>query len=96
MLMKYSALVVIASIIYLGSQVFMGDRGVAELYRMKEKITMQQLENDGLQSRNTILSDKIVALQNNVEIIEEYARSELGMIKNNENLYYINRMPVKR
>jgi len=74
----------------------MGDRGVAELYRMKEKITMQQLENDGLQSRNTILSDKIVALQNNVEIIEEYARSELGMIKNNENLYYINRMPVKR
>jgi len=54
-----------------------------------QKITLQKQENQRLLERNQLIEWDIESLKQGLEATEEYARYDLGMVKDDEILYYI-------
>ena len=63
-----------------------GRRSVAVLER---GLQAQTRENSGLQQRNAALAAEVEDLKSGETAVEERARSELGMIKENEQFYQV-------
>ena len=59
------------------------------LQEKQQEIATQQVENDKLTERNRILQAEIDDLKSGTEAIEEHARLDLGMIKQNETFFRV-------
>ena len=67
--------------------VFAPNRGLVSLYTAKKEIVKLQAENKELAKENKALQDEISRLQDDPAYLEEKARKEYGMLKENEMLY---------
>ena len=67
--------------------VFAPNRGIWALYRSQTEIERLQAENSKLVEENMVLQEEINRLQNDPAFLEEKARKEYGMLKDNEVLY---------
>ena len=67
--------------------IFAPDRGMLSLYKTKKEIQRLQAENSSLEEKNRALEEEIERLQNDPAYLEEKARKEYGMLKENEVLY---------
>lgn len=56
---------------------------------LQEKIETQQAENNRLRERNAVLALEVEALKSGLEVIEERAREQMGMIKDDETFFMI-------
>ena len=56
---------------------------------LESELAEQQAVNADLQARNRLLEIEVVDLKNGLEAVEERARSELGMIGDDEVFYLI-------
>lgn len=66
-----------------------GDGGVGELRQLERQLAEQQAENDSLRQRNQLLESEVLDLKNGLEAVEERARADLGMIRDDETFYMI-------
>ncbi|HBJ89034.1 MAG TPA: hypothetical protein DD672_11700 [Gammaproteobacteria bacterium] len=73
----------------LQSQLWLGEGSVRSLSLLKSELADQQAVNADLQARNRLLEIEVVDLKNGLEAVEERARSELGMIGDDEVFYLI-------
>ncbi len=76
-------------LINLQYQLWFGKGSYQESHALQDQIAQLREENTVLKSRNDALEIEVTALKNDLEIIEEYARLELGMIKRKEIYYQI-------
>lgn len=60
-----------------------------EVWRLRDNIAAQKVENEQLRQRNLALEAEVRDLKQGMEAIEERARSELGMIKKDETFYQV-------
>ncbi len=68
-----------------------GERGFIHLYRM-EKDRQAHIERiHKLEKENQVLFDEIKRLRTDQDYLESVARTELGLVKDNEILYRFNR-----
>jgi len=67
--------------------VFAPNRGIVALYKAKKEIMMLEEENKRLAGENKVLQEEINRLQDDPAYLEEKARKEYGMLKENEVLY---------
>jgi cell division protein FtsB len=67
--------------------VFAPNRGLLDLYRAQNELEELQVENRRLKEENKVLQEKINRLQNDPAYLEEKARKDYGMLKENEVLY---------
>lgn len=70
-------------------QLWLGDDSVRSLSLLESELADQQAANADLQARNRLLEIEVVDLKNGLEAVEERARSELGMIGDDEVFYLI-------
>jgi len=70
-------------------RLWVGENSLAELWTLQQKLEDQQTQNVELTERNDQLRAEVKDLKQGLEAIEERARSELGMIKENERFYQI-------
>lgn len=70
-------------------QLWLGEDSVRSLNMLEDELAAQRLVNDNLQARNRLLEIEVVDLKNGLEAVEERARSELGMIGEDEIFYLI-------
>jgi len=75
----------------LQAKLWMGDDGVPELWRLGRAVEQQRDENEDLKRRNDTLEAEVQDLKEGSAALEERARSELGMIKADEQLIYLAR-----
>ena len=75
--------------IFLQSQLWFGEGSISEMLYTREQIERQQNENERLYRRNRSLAAEVVELQNGLEIVEEQARLDLGMVRKDETFYLI-------
>jgi cell division protein FtsB len=68
---------------------WLGDGGVLALWKIKQEIAVQKLENAGLKERNLALEAEVRDLKEGYEALEERARAELGMVRRGETFYQI-------
>jgi cell division protein FtsB len=82
--MKVFTLLLALSVIGLQWPLWMGKASVSATSKMERELTEQKTRNAGLLARNTALDNEVKDLKNGLQAVEEYARSELGMVKSGE------------
>ncbi len=70
-------------------RVWKGEGSVEHLAQLNQQIIDQQNENERLLERNHVLEAEVSELKKGLETVEERARQELGMIKENETFYML-------
>jgi cell division protein FtsB len=70
-------------------KMWFGEGGYRDVQRLAERVEQQALENEALAQRNRELQAEVEDLRQGLEAIEERARSELGLIKENEEFYQV-------
>jgi cell division protein FtsB len=75
------------------AQLWFGRGSVANVQELQRKLEQQKAANAQSQQANERLSAEVRDLKEGLEMVEEKARSELGMVKPNE--IYVNVVPGK-
>ncbi|MDH3589228.1 MAG: cell division protein FtsB [Gammaproteobacteria bacterium] len=65
------------------------DDGIREVWRLEQAVAEQQEQNEQLRRRNRELEAEVADLKGGREAIEERARAELGMTRENETFYQV-------
>lgn len=76
-------------LIVLQYRLWFGRHSIPDYLHMKTELEAQQLHNQNLTQRNSLLMADIQDLKIGLESIEERARHELGLIKPGETFYRI-------
>lgn len=87
--MKILVTVLALAFVVLQYQLWLGEDSVRALNLLEEELAAQRAENEELAARNKAVEIEVLDLKNGLEAIEERARSELGMIGENETFYLI-------
>tara|TARA_R110002167_G_scaffold359440_1_gene576148 strand:- start:63986 stop:64300 length:315 start_codon:yes stop_codon:yes gene_type:complete len=70
-------------------RLWLGKNSVSDYLALQDDVTRQQLVNTKLRQRNKLLYADTDDLKLGTEAIEERARNELGMIKENETFFRV-------
>jgi cell division protein FtsB len=71
-------------LVILHGQLWFGRGSVRNVFELRDQLAAQNQSNQAAQAANNQLSAEIHDLKEGLEMIEEKARMELGMVKNNE------------
>ena len=82
--MRWLALVFLALILVLQYPMWLGKGGWLNVRELNAQLATQRESNAALKARNNALDAEVRDLKQGVEAIEERARSELGMIRQDE------------
>ncbi len=80
-------LILIIALVVLQHKLWLGDGNIVQLHNLHEKLIMHERQNNQLAARNRAMEADIQELKNGDQALEEQARFELGMIKENETFY---------
>jgi cell division protein FtsB len=87
--LKVLTLILIVLIVLLQYPLWLGKGSWLKVWEIDQQVTRQHEINQKLQMRNAALDAEVRDLKQGHEAIEERARSELGMIKQNEIFFHI-------
>jgi cell division protein FtsB len=87
--MRILIAVLIILILALQYRLWVGEGSLAEVAALRDQLEAQKLENQQLRERNAALDAEVQDLKTGYAAIEERARSELGMIRNDEIFYQV-------
>ena len=76
--------ILIALLLIVHAQLWFGRGSVGSVTAMQRKLEAQKAANAQAQQENERLASEVRDLKEGLEIVEEKARSELGMVKPNE------------
>jgi len=82
--MRVFTVILLILLVLLQYRLWLGKNSVPDYLILKENLVRQQSANSELQQRNKLLFADTDDLKLGLEAIEERARNELGMIKENE------------
>ena len=91
--MRWLALAFVALIGALQYPMWLGKGGWLSVRELDRQLAVQQEENARLKSRNDALDADVRDLKNGFEAIEERARTELGMVKQDEVFFQLRQRP---
>ncbi len=80
-------IILIIALIVLQHKLWLGDGNLLQLISLERKLEEHRSENNKLAARNRALEADIKELKSGEQALEEQARYELGMIKEDE-IYY--------
>ena len=87
--MKILAGVFAALILAIQYPLWLGKGGWLRVWEVDRQLDAQQARNTGLETRNNALAAEVKDLKQGHEAIEERARYELGMVKNDEVFFQV-------
>ena len=87
--MRILTLILIIVFILLQIDIWFKEDGKKRTEELNQMISTQQQENKEMMIRNSELEQEIKDLKDGTEALEEKARTEMGMIKEVEELYLI-------
>jgi cell division protein FtsB len=82
--MRLVTLALVALLALVHAQLWFGKGGVPRMLELRSKLAAQQAVNDAARRRNEQLAAEVGDLKEGLEMVEEKARSELGMVKPDE------------
>lgn len=88
-------LIIFLSIVLLLLQypLWFSDSSLPDAWKLQTKIETQRAENQKLDERNRLLKAEVEDLKNGLEVVEEKARTELGLIKKGETFFQVIETP---
>ena len=91
--MRWLLAVLVILLLLLQYPLWFGEGSLPDTWRLESQIEKQKLENAQLAERNRVLESEVEDLKQGLDVVEEKARNELGMIKKNETYYQIIEKP---
>jgi len=85
------ALALVALLAILHAQLWVGRGSIPHVAGMTQQLTAQRDKNDSARQANERLAAEVRDLKEGMEMVEEKARFELGMVKPNEILVQLTR-----
>lgn len=85
--MKIISIILTFILIALSYQLLVSDGGLVKVHRIEQSLKVQEEINKGLLQRNNALEAEVKDLRRGQHALEERARADLGMIKNDETFY---------
>lgn len=82
--MRYLTLALIALLALAQAELWAGKGGRSHVVQLQSQLQAQQQTNDAARQRNERLAAEVNDLKEGLEMVEERARSELGMVKPDE------------
>ena len=87
--MRWSTVALLALLALVQAQLWFGNGGKPHAMNLQLQLSRQQGGNDEARARNSRLEAEVRDLREGLEMVEEKARSELGMVKPDEILVQI-------
>ncbi len=87
--MRYVLLTLIILIALAQWVLWFGNDGIIDLWESRQNLQASKLENQQLEQRNNELKAEVIDLQTGLQAVEERARSELGLVKEDETFIQI-------
>ncbi len=87
--MKYFLFTLIVLIALVQWILWFGNDGIIDLWESRQNLQAIRLENSELEQRNNELKAEVIDLQTGLQAVEERARSELGLVKEDETFIQI-------
>ena len=87
--MNYIIAFLLILLVVLQYDFWVGDASIHEARQLEVAIELQKKENQGLRERNDALQAEVIDLKDGLDAIEERARTELGMIQENEVFFHV-------
>jgi cell division protein FtsB len=91
--MRVLAGILVALIVALQYPLWLGKGGWMRVWDVDRQLEAQAAKNTGLEMRNSALAAEVKDLKQGTDAIEERARYELGMVKNDEVFF---QLPAQR
>ena len=82
--MRVVALALATLLVLVHAELWFGRHGVHRVMELQGRLSQQRAQNDRARERNEQLAAEVSDLKEGLEMVEEKARFELGMIKPNE------------
>ena len=82
--MKILVAILLILLVILQYDLWVGEGSLATVWQLQKALDAQQQENAQLKARNKALEAEVNDLKSGLQAIEERARSEMGMIKQDE------------
>ena len=92
--MRWITLGLAALLALVHAELWFGKGGVPRMLALSGKLSTQQVANDAARQRNEQLSAEVNDLKEGLEMVEEKARFELGMVKPDE--IFVQLSPARR
>jgi len=86
---KVAITLLVVLLLYLQFKLWVGDGGIPDVLHVQNEVDLASKEKNKLQERNKALAAEVHDLKQGLSAIEERARNELGMIRNDETFYQI-------
>lgn len=87
--MRWLLTVLIVLFLIFQYRLWFGEGSFAHKAELSRQIEQQKARNERLEERNRILAEEVEGLRSDPGAIEERARADLGMIKNDETFFLI-------
>ncbi|WP_192034892.1 cell division protein FtsB [Halomonas sp. YLGW01] len=88
-MLKWLAIVLLALIALLQYRLWFGEGGLREYTQIRARADAVEAENQPMRARNERLAAEVVDLKNGLDAIEERARSDIGMVRRDEQFYWV-------
>lgn len=84
MVARVVPVILLALLVALHAQLWLGRGSVPRVNEMQRQIDVQKAANEQARQVNTRLTSEVQDLKEGLDMVEEKARSELGMVRPNE------------
>ena len=88
---RFIPLILLALLLLFQAQLWIGKGSVPNVNDLQQRLDEQRVKNAQAKIANDQLAAEVRYLREGLEMVEEKARSELGMVKPNENFVQISR-----
>ena len=92
--MRWITVALAALLVLVQGELWFGKVGVPHMVEMQRKLAAQKATNETARRRNDQLTAEVDDLKEGLEMVEEKARGELGMIKADE--IFVQLSPARR
>ena len=88
-MVKVISAILLLLLVLLQYRLWLDKGGIPEVLQLEKEVALASSEVKGLKERNQKLEAEVLDLKTGLEAIEERARTDLGMIKNDEVYYQV-------
>jgi cell division protein FtsB len=88
-MLKWLAVVLVVLVALLQYRLWFGVGGLGEFAEVRDRVDALEAQNRPLRARNARLAAEVVDLKTGLDAIEERARSDIGMVRSDEQFYWV-------
>jgi cell division protein FtsB len=81
---RWATLVLLVLLAAVQGSLWLGKGSLPHVWSLQRQLESQQARNEALRARNRAVSAEVADLKEGLEMVEEKARSELGMLRPDE------------